>query len=248
MPPAKPSPQSSVPDLVREMPVRALDCLKQLYRLEERSEPRVTTSGMRQWLQRVESDGRLSDATITALFKYLEDSGLVTYEPYRGVAFTDRGRRAAAHIVRRHRLIELFLERELGYGWEEVHDEADRLEHSASDLMIERIAAKYAGVTADPHGNPIPDASGIVTPSTAVRLSTLGVGQDGIVRQVSDDERETLRYLRQTGLVPGALVTMVRYKTDFDEMFLVTVTAADRSSHEERINERVARQVFVDLA
>src|SRR6476661_8142248 len=123
---------------LRKLPTRAVDCLKYMYKMRERGE-RVTTSAMRERLQALEPKGQLSDATVTQLFKSLAEKGYVRHTPYHGVELTPQGELLAAELVRHHRLIELFLVRALGYGWDEVDAEAERLEHAISEDFEDRL-------------------------------------------------------------------------------------------------------------
>ena len=108
----------------------------------------------------------VAPGTVTAMVKTLAESGLVAYEPYSGVRLSEAGARLATHVQRRHRLIELFLVRKMGYDWSEVHDEAERLEHAVSDRLIERIDEMLGHPSADPHGDPIPDREGTLPASS----------------------------------------------------------------------------------
>ncbi len=146
---------------LRDLSVRAVDCLKFVYKLDERGE-RVTTSTMRERLQALEPDGQLSDATVTQLFKSLAEKGYVEHVPYRGVTLTERGRVAAAELVRHHRLLELYLARAMDYSLDAVDAEAERLEHAISEEFEDRVDALLGHPTEDPHGDPIPSKTGEV--------------------------------------------------------------------------------------
>jgi DtxR family Mn-dependent transcriptional regulator len=192
----------------RDLPTRAADCLKVIYKLRERGE-RATTSAIRERLQGLESSGQLSDASVTQLFKWLAEQGLVKHTRYRGVELTAEGEAVAAEYTRHHRLLETYLVHLLGYGWDEVDAEAERLEHHISEHFEDRVDAILGYPTADPHGDPIPDREGTVRMRPTRPLSELAERQAGVVRRVSDDDPARLRYLGQLALVPGASVRVL---------------------------------------
>jgi DtxR family transcriptional regulator, Mn-dependent transcriptional regulator len=156
----------------------------------------------------------LAAASVSGMARRLADAGLVTHEPYYGVRLTAAGRRAALRTLRRHRIIETYLVRALGYPWDEVHPEAERLEHSASDTLVDRMAAAIGEPTTDPHGAPIPTRDGAVDDAPAPSLASVEVGTTVNVLRVSDEDPVLLRHLAGLGLVPGALVT-VRERAPF---------------------------------
>ena len=146
--------------------------------------------------------------TATTMVKALAESGLVTYEPYAGVRLTVAGQKLAALVLRRHRLMELFLVQVLGMSWDEVHDEAERLEHAASDRVIDRIDAMLGRPSADPHGDPIPDPEGTVAAQEYYTLLTCPVGAPVVMMRVTDQDAEFLRFLESSDLKPGQTVSV----------------------------------------
>ncbi len=151
----------------------------------------------------------LSVSSVSDGVKRLTAQGLLEHAPYGSIALTEAGRAAAVAMVRKHRLIETFLVEYLGYGWDEVHDEAEVLEHAVSEEFIERLAARLGHPERDPHGDPIPARDGTVPALPAVRLSALEEGAAGVVARVSDAEPALLRYFAEVGLVLDAPVRVV---------------------------------------
>lgn len=142
-------------------------------------------------------------STVSANLKKLARDGYIDYEPYGQITLTEVGREIAVEIVRRHRIVETYLVEALGLTWDQVHDEADRLEHSVSDLVLERMNAALGHPARDPHGDPIPDADGHTAefPSRPLRETEPGVEVE--VVRVSDRSPELLRYLHERGIVIG---------------------------------------------
>jgi DtxR family Mn-dependent transcriptional regulator len=148
----------------------------------------------------------VTPGTVTTMIKTLADGGLVDYEAYGGVLLTSAGRKLAVHVLRRHRLIELFLVRILGLDWSEVHEEAERLEHAVSDRMIEKMDQMLGHPAVDPHGDPIPSAAGEVALAARESLADLAVGRQARVARIDDQGAAFLRLLERLGLRPGTRV------------------------------------------
>jgi DtxR family transcriptional regulator, Mn-dependent transcriptional regulator len=150
----------------------------------------------------------LAPASVSGMVRRLADQGLLAYERYHGVKLTESGRRAALRTLRRHRVIEAYLAQALGYPWDRVHDEAERLEHAASDELVDRMAATIGEPEVDPHGAPIPTRDGAVDETEYMSLADLPVGVPGVVMRVTDEDPEMLRYLGELLVVPGKRVTV----------------------------------------
>jgi DtxR family Mn-dependent transcriptional regulator len=146
---------------------------------------------------------KVAPGTVTAMVKTLADSGLLTYEPYSGVRLTPSGRQLAAHVLRRHRLIELFLVQVMGMDWSEVHTEAEELEHAVSERLIQRMDEMLGFPSADPHGDPIPDIHGEFEATPLPSLLTCELGVPLKVARVADQSREFLQLVEKRGLKPG---------------------------------------------
>lgn len=146
--------------------------------------------------------------TATSMVKALAESGLVRYEPRTGVGLTPRGERLALHVLRRHRLVELFLVKVLGLDWAEVHDDADALEHAVSQRVMERLDALLGHPTVDPHGDPIPTRKGQVHEPPRMAVADCPVGASLRIARVLDQDPGFLRFVKRHGLVPGATLTV----------------------------------------
>lgn len=177
------------------------DYLKAIYRLSPEGRP-ASTSDIANLLE-------LSPASVSGMVKRLSEQGLLEHVPYKGVQLTEDGRRAALRMVRRHRLIEAYLVATLGYTWDTVHQEAERLEHAVSDVLVERMAAVLGHPTTDPHGDPIPAADGSIEEPDWLPLADVPVGRTVLLRRVDERQPERLRYIGSIGLTPGVAVTVV---------------------------------------
>jgi DtxR family Mn-dependent transcriptional regulator len=145
----------------------------------------------------------VAPGTATTMVKTLAESGLVEYEPYAGVALTEAGERLAALVVRRHRVVELFLVRVMGYRWDEVHDEAEQLEHVVSDRLIDRMDEMLGRPEVDPHGDPIPDPTGVIKMQPAQTLLTCPLHTRVTITRVIDQDKSFLRFIENHHLKPG---------------------------------------------
>lgn len=148
-------------------------------------------------------------ASVTDMLRKLAEKEAITYEKYKGVHLTPFGKRHAVELVRRHRLWEVFLVERLGFGWDEVHDLAEELEHLQSDKLTERLAAYLGNPRSDPHGDPIPDADGNFEQSNAVLLATLAVNETATIVGVDEHSAEFLQYLDQNNLKIGTKIKIV---------------------------------------
>lgn len=177
------------------------DYLKAIYRLSPQGRPAATS----EIAQRLE----LSPASVSGMVKRLSEQGLLEHVPYKGVQLTSEGRRAALRMLRRHRLIEAYLVAFLGYTWDTVHDEAERLEHAVSDTLVDRMAAVLGHPAVDPHGDPIPTSEGDILELATTPLSEVPTGATAEICQVEEGQPDRLRYIASIGLRPGVQVTVV---------------------------------------
>jgi DtxR family transcriptional regulator, Mn-dependent transcriptional regulator len=180
------------------------DYLKAIYQLASAGR----TVGTSEIAQRLE----LSAPSVSAMVKRLSEQRLVEHAPYKGVMLTEEGRRIALCMVRRHRLIEAYLVGRLGYTWDTVHEEAERLEHAVSDALVARMAAALGNPGFDPHGDPIPTAEGTLPEQRCVPLADVAVGDTVRIARVDEREPERLRYIASFGLQPGAEVTVLDHQ------------------------------------
>jgi DtxR family Mn-dependent transcriptional regulator len=175
------------------------DYLKAIYTLQQESKE-VTTSLLGEQL------GGFKPGSVTGMLKKLAELHLVVYTPYQGVRLTAAGEKIALEVIRHHRLLELYLVEALGYSWDEVHEEAETLEHHISPKFAARIAEQLGNPTFDPHGDPIPTLDGEIPSSTDVCLADLEIGSRARIVRVCEQSSERLRYLAELGLMPGAVI------------------------------------------
>lgn len=168
---------------------------------------------------------------------------LVEYRKHRGVVLTQDGEKVALEILRHHRLLEMFLQQTLGYSWDKVHEEADRLEHVISEEFEERIAETLGDPSRDPHGDPIPSRDLHLPVTNTQPLSDLRPGEHALVQRVRDSDPELLRYLHDLGIVPGAYLTVLDF-SPFDENLRLQL---EGQSHAFVLGPNVTNQVFVEI-
>ncbi len=226
------SPSSANPPLTG--PVE--DYLKAIYDLERDAHPAATND--------IAERLAISPASVSGMMRRLAEQGLITHEPYRGARLTTDGRRAALRTLRRHRILECYLTEVLGYPWDRVHDEAERLEHAASEELIERMADALGNPLHDPHGAPIPTREGVVEETTHRALSDVGAGENVRVRMVMDDDGDRLRYLAELGIRPGSIIRLLG-RAPFDGP--ITLWVGDGAGGVTRaVGPALAAQVFVE--
>jgi DtxR family Mn-dependent transcriptional regulator len=210
------------------------DYLKCILREQQRAPAALVTTG------RIAAALGVAPGTATSMVKALADGGLVSYEPYSGVALTGSGRQLALHVLRRHRLVELFLVRVMGMDWAEVHEEAERLEHAVSDRVIERIDDMLGRPAVDPHGDPIPDASGKVAEPELASLLACPTAVEVRVVRVDDQSPEFLQLVERRGLKPGSRVA-VESRDEAADTVDLRLPAGDRLS----LGRRAASKILV---
>ena len=203
--------------MAKESP-RTEEYLESIYKLHEMREP-ATTSKIAEHLE-------LSPSSVSEMLKQLEQKGLVRYAE-KGVALTEKGELAARKVIRKHRLSERLLTDILGFGWDEVHDEACRLEHDISSKMEERIERRLGNPRTCPHGYPIPDREGLVAYENAVKLSELKADERGVVISVFEENTEMLQYLGSLGLYPRVELE-VKSIAPFGGPILVRLAGAEK--------------------
>jgi DtxR family Mn-dependent transcriptional regulator len=206
-------------DEPNELTAVAQDYLKVIWNAQEWSLEKVSTKMLAEKLG-------VSASTASESIRKLAEQGLVDHEKYGAVTLTESGRRAALAMVRRHRLLEAFLVKELGYSWDEVHDEAEVLEHAVSDRLVARIDAKLGFPQRDPHGDPIPGSDGQVPTPPARQLWSCDDGDAGTVARISDADPEMLRYFDSIGISLDSRLRVLT-RREFAGMISVVVESAD---------------------
>jgi DtxR family transcriptional regulator, Mn-dependent transcriptional regulator len=210
----------------------AENCLLLVHRLMERSEP-VSTSTLARGLG-------VTDSTATAMIQKLTKYKLLNHQPRKDISLTDKGRELAVKMIRRHRLIESYLQEKLGYSWEEVHAEAEQIEHFVSDRFVDAISEVLGHPTTDPHGDPIPDKDGSEDRRTLTKLSDARPGSRARVARVIEESSEALIYLADRGLKPGVELTIIE-APQHDNIFRLQI-----GEREVSIGGKLASQIMVE--
>ena len=213
----------------------AQDYLKAIYKLQNGREPldSVNTSMLAQTMD-------VAAASVTNMVKKLAEMKLLEHTPYRGVELTPAGTAIALEVIRHHRLLELYLADALGYRWDQVDAEADRLEHVISEEFEDRIDRAMGHPTRDPHGAPIPAKDGSIESVRHACLSEIEEGRTVVINQVSDENAEMLRYMASLGLRPGAVVR-VRKRAPFNGPLLIHVEPGE----DQPLGQEVAQNIYV---
>ncbi|MEO7511237.1 MAG: metal-dependent transcriptional regulator [Gemmatimonadaceae bacterium] len=216
--PAAPRDEEAQPPAMMSLTAPVEDYLKAIYGIEQGGGAAATND--------IAAKLEIAAASVSGMVRRLADQGLVSYERYRGVRLTDAGRRAALRTIRRHRVIETYLAMALGFPWDRVHAEAERLEHAVSDELVDRMASAVGEPETDPHGHPIPTREGVIDETRHLTLSDLARGQRSRVVRVSDEDSELLRYLARIGVRPGVTV-MLADRAPFDGPLTLRIGRAE---------------------
>jgi DtxR family transcriptional regulator, Mn-dependent transcriptional regulator len=216
------------------------DYVKTIYMLAQDESP-VSTS-------RVAQARNVKPASATSMIQRLAKLNLVHYEKHYGVTLTDAGEKLALEVIRHHRLLELYLMEALGFRWDEVHEQADILEHVISEKLEERIAAALNHPAFDPHGDPIPGKDGLMAEKNTRLLSDVAAGQRVRVARIPDDSNsELLRYLAELGLVPGATIDVTAVAPFAGPLTLKFPTTGEMEAPTQVIGRNMAELILVEL-
>lgn len=207
--------------------------LKAIYKLSEKDAEKITTNAIAQVLE-------TKAASVTDMIKKLSDKKLLKYEKYRGVTLTEKGRLIAVETVRKHRLWETFLYDKLKFGWEEVHDIAEQLEHINSQILTDKLDDFLGNPTNDPHGDPIPSKNGEIQKSNFILLSNMKPKQKTILSGVVDHSAAFLKHLEKTGLLLGKQLEIIEVN-EYDGSIQVSINGADKMY----ISRDVAKNILV---
>jgi DtxR family Mn-dependent transcriptional regulator len=213
------------------------DYLKAIYRLQQDGSAATTNA--------IAERVGVRAASVTSMLQQLSEHGLAQYTPYKGVYLTENGLALALRVIRRHRLIELYLHEKLGVPLERLHAEAERLEHAISPYLEERIDMALGYPNFDPHGDPIPSTLGEMPVRELIPLNELPTDTPGVVRHIPDDDPEVLRYVASLGLLPEARVTITR-REPFDGPVSLRIAApGGKPDNEQVVSAAMARLIYV---
>jgi DtxR family Mn-dependent transcriptional regulator len=230
-PPAASVKRPAVPASESDLTASVENYLKAIYDLERGGEAVATTA--------LAAQLDVAPASVTGMVRRLADHGLLRYEPYHGVRLTLEGRLGALRTLRRHRVIESYLAKALGYTWDKVHEEAERLEHAASNELIDRMAAAIGEPSVDPHGAPIPSRDGTIAEEPLWTLAEVRIGAAADVICISDEDPELLRYLDQLEVKPGCTVRVIE-RAPFGGPITLEI-----GGHQRLIGPALAARLFV---
>ncbi len=211
------------------------DYLKTIYELRQHSD-RVTTNALAERLN-------VAAASVTGMIKKLAEMKLVEYEPYQGTRLTETGEKMALAIIRHHRLIELYLTAAMGYTWDRVHEEAERLEHAISEEFADKISSLLGDPQIDPHGDPIPRKDGTVAATSTLTLNLVPAGQTVRIERVRDEDPSLLRRVAELGLTPGVVVSVDQLPSAGHDLAIALAGGQQRF-----VEPDVARNVYVTSA
>jgi len=207
------------------------DYLKVIYVLESEGSG-ATTNNIAEMME-------VSSASVTNMLKRLAGLNLIEHKSYKGAKLTDAGRKIALEILRHHRLLELYLKEIMGYGWDEVHEEAEKLEHHISEQFEDKIAELLNHPTHDPHGDPIPTKDGVVPEMASLPLAEAELERPYIIGRVKDQDPELLRYLEKIGVIPGVKIKILE-KAPFDGPIRVYL-----EDEEKTVGFNIAEQIYL---
>lgn len=210
------------------------DYLKAIFSITERGEAASTSS--------IAAALDVQPASVTGMVKRLAEAGLLQHVPYHGVQLTGKGIREALRVIRRHRILETYLLQRLGYSWDDVHAEAERLEHAASERLIDRMATALEDPSHDPHGAPIPTSAGEIEEVDFATLADVNTGDRVRIRAVDDEEPEGLRSMESHGLVPGVSLHVEARETTGGD---VTVRVEGKRGPRQVVGHQLAKRIFV---
>ena len=207
------------------------DYLKVIYQLE--------TEGLGATTNNIAEMIEVSSASVTNMLKRLARLNLIEHTSYKGAKLTEAGCKIALEILRHHRLLELYLKEIMGYGWDEVHEEAEKLEHHISEQFEDKIAELLNYPTHDPHGDPIPTKDGIMPKMALLPLTDASINNQYIIGRVRDQESELLRYFEKIGVIPGVQIRIID-KAPFNGPILVKLEDVEKT-----IGFNIAEQVYL---